>query len=362
MKKRLVILLGGFAIGGAEHMVYELVKHINRERYNVTVLCYMPKQNTALESQVEKICQVLYLNETGTIKPSAILKALRALRKLRPDVVHAHLGGSGFGAIWAFLTGKHFVVTAHTKPEKAFSSKIEKFVRLALKRENTTLVGVSEENKILLKQYFNVDDHKLCCVNNGVDLGRFRREAHEGFTLINVARQDENKNQAVLLRCFAQLYKQDNTVKLLLLGDGPMHEKLKKQAEEWGLSEAVTFTGNVSNTEDYYAVSDLYVQTSHREAMPLSVLEAMAAGLPIISTDVGGLKDVVQDNGILVPDNNEEALYQAIMKIYSQSPEEAKRMEKASHRIVQAYSSEAMACAYEIIYDGNERNAKKSYR
>lgn len=352
MKTRLVILLGGFAIGGAEHMAYELVKHINRDRYDVTVLCYRPKQNTALESQVEEVCQVLYLNETGAIKPKAILNVLNALRKLKPDVVHAHLGGVGFGSVWALLTGKRFIATAHTKPEKAFSSKIEKLVRLALKRGNTTLVGVSEENKILLKKYFGVADQLLRCVNNGVDLDRFHREAHNDFTLINVARQDENKNQAALLRCFAKLYKQDNTVKLLLLGDGPLHEELRQQAEALNVSEAVVFTGNISNTEDYYAVSDLYVQTSHREAMPLSVLEAMAAGLPIISTNVGGLKDVVQDNGILVPDDDEEALHQAIMKIYSQSTEEAHRMGDASKRIVQAYSSEHMARAYEMIYDG----------
>lgn len=362
MKKRLVMLLGGFAIGGAEHMVYELAKHIDKNHYDVTVLCYMPKLNTALEEQVEEICPVLYLNESGTIKPGVILKVLNTLRKLKPDVVHSHLGGAGFGAIWAVLTGKQFVVTAHTKPEKAFSAKIEKIVRLALKRGNTTLVGVSEENKILLKQYFNIDDHKLCCVNNGVDLDRFYRETHEGFTLINVARQDENKNQAALLRCFAKLYEQDKTVKLLLLGDGPLHQELQQQAKDMHISEAVVFTGNVSNTEDYYAVSDLYVQTSHREAMPLSVLEAMAAGLPIVATDVGGLKDVVQDNGILVPDDNEEALYQAIMEIYSQSSEEAKRIEDASRRIVQAYSSEHMAHAYEMIYDGNERDSKKSNR
>lgn len=352
MKKRLVILLGGFSVGGAEHTVYELVKNINKKEYAVSVLCYMPKQNTTLERHVEEICPIFYLNEKGAIKPRAILKVLNALRKLKPDVVHAHLGGAGFGSIWALLTGKRFVVTAHTKPEKAFSSKIERLVRLALKKGNTTLVGVSEENKILLKQYFNVDDRRLGRVNNGVDLDHFYRKDHSGFTLINVARQDENKNQAALLRCFARLYEQDSTAKLLLLGDGPLHEELKKQAEELGISEAVTFTGNVSNTEDYYAVSDLYVQTSHREAMPLSVLEAMAAGLPIISTDVGGLKDVVQDNGILVPDNDEEVLYEAIKKIYSLSAEEAHCMEDASQRIVQAYSSAHMARAYELIYDG----------
>jgi len=85
--------------------------------------------------------------------------------------------------------------------------------------------------------------------------------------------------------------------------------------------------------------------------MPLSVLEAMAAGLPIVATNVGGLSDVVQDNGILVPAGDEDALYKAIEQIYMQSKEATEKMSQASLRIVQNYSSESMARAYEKIYE-----------
>lgn len=350
MKKRLTVVLTGFAVGGAEHMVYELVKNIDKSKYHISVLCCMPKQNHTLEQQVEAICPVTYVDDRG-LRALKGCRILKAIFDQKPDIVHAHLGGSGYGAMWAILTKKRFLVTAHTKPEKAFDPRNEKLVRRALKNNNATLVAVSEENKLLLKSYFSVKENQIACVNNGVDLGRFCQKNHSGFTIINVARQDENKNQTALLRCFAKLYEQDKTAKLLLLGNGPLHEELKRQAEALNISQAVVFAGNVPNTEDYYAESDLYVQTSHREAMPLSVLEAMAAGLPIVSTNVGGLKDVVQDNGILVPDNDEEALYQAVWKIYKQGAEEAQKMSKASKQIVTAYSSENMARAYEKIYD-----------
>ena len=351
MKKRLTIILGAFTMGGAEHMVYELIQNVDTSHFDISVLCYMRKQDTLLAEQVEAKFPVTYLNQSGHITPNAIWKIVRAIQKTRPDVVHTHLGGTAFGAIWSMLFRKPLVITAHTKPEKAFTRKIEKLVRAALRIGRTKLVAVSAENAALIKEYYGVNETKCAFVNNGINVHRFFRRKHDAFTLINVARQDDNKNQAALIRCFARLREQTQNCKLLLLGDGINHQKLQKLAAELGIADAVEFTGNVVNTEDYYAVSDLYVQTSFREAMPLSVLEAMAAGLPIVSTDVGGLTDVVQDNGILIPAGDDDALYAAIDQIYNQDNEKTNAMNQASLRIVQDYSSEKMARAYEKVYN-----------
>lgn len=350
-KKRLTVMINGFWQGGAQHMVYEQLKHVDQNRYAVSVISNIPKSESALEDQVAALFPVTYLSGCGTVTPTKILQVVKAIQKTKPDIVHAHLGSVGFAAIWGMLFRKPVVITVHTKPEKAFNPKTEKIVRLALKSKRTKLVAVSEENKALLRPYFAVGDDQLACVNNGVDLDRFTRKEHDGFTVIHVGRQDENKNQAALIRCFARLHEAYPDTRLLLLGDGDQRKKLKALTQSLGIADAVTFTGNVTNTEDYYAVADLYVQCSHREAMPLSVLEAMATNLPIVSTDVGGLRDVVRDNGILVPDNDEDALYRAMETVYNQTPEQREAMCHASNRIVQAYSSEEMARKYEKIYD-----------
>lgn len=350
MKKRLTILLDAFTMGGAEHMVYELAKNVDKDRFDVSILCYMRKHDTLLAQQVEEQFPVTYLHQNGTITPGSVLRIVQALQKTKPDVVHAHLGGAAFGAVWSVLFRKPLVITVHTKPEKAFTKKIEALVRMALRFGKTKLVAVSSENEALVKAYYGLDTRKCGYVNNGINLERFGRSSHKEFTLINVARQDDNKNQAALIRCFARLHQDAPNTRLLLLGDGVNHQKLKDLASELGIEEAVTFTGNVSNTEDYYAISDVYVQTSFREAMPLSVLEAMAAGLPIISTHVGGLADVVQDNGRLVPAGDEEALYRAIAEIYAADERKLEAMSQASQRIVKKYSAESMADEYEKIY------------
>lgn len=350
-KKRLTVLISDLGFGGAQNMVYEQLKHMNCNQFAVSVLCCGPQKGTDLEKKAEALFPVKYLGLHGRVTPATIFKALRAIQETKPDIVHSHIGANGFAALWHRIFKKPLIITVHAKPGVAFSKKTEKQVISILNRKNVKLVAVSEENANAVREYFNLNENKCVYVNNGIDLERFIRKAHDSFTVIHVGRQDENKNQAALIRCFDRLHEKYPNTKLFLLGDGDQHQKLIDQVAKLELQDVVVFTGNVSNTEDYYAVSDLYVQCSHREAMPLSVLEAMATGLPIVSTDVGGLRDVVQDNGILVPDNDEEALYRAMEQILEQSEQETETMCRASHRIVQGYSSKAMAKAYEQIYN-----------
>ena len=350
-KKRLTIIIAGFDVGGAQNMVYEQLRHADVEQYDIRVLSVVSKRGTWLEEKLEAMFPVTYLGHSGgRVTPWRIAQILMAIQKTKPDIVHAHLSGAGFAAMWAQLTGKPLVITIHSKPSQAFPPKMQRQIKRAMRLKSTHVVAVSEDNARMVKDYYGLDDTRCSYINNGIDLERFSRKDHEGFTLINVARQDENKNQAALLRCFARLHREHPETKLLLLGDGPCHEALKELATELGIDAAVTFTGNVSNTEAYYALSDLFVLCSHREAMPLSVLEAMATPMPIVSTRVGGLSDVVQDNGILVEDHDEDVLYEAILQVYRQSPEDYQKMCDASGRIVQAYSNVEMARAYEAIY------------
>ena len=167
-----------------------------------------------------------------------------------------------------------------------------------------------------------------------------------------MARHDENKNQMAILRCFAKLYQSNNQLRLILLGNGPAHQKLRETTKKLGVEDAVEFPGLVNNVADYYARADVYVQASRREAMPMSVLEAMAAGLPIIATDVGGVKDVVKGNGYLymVDDDNELLM---LMKQFSTMKEEKlHEMVDGARRLVVAFSSRTMAEKYCVLYEG----------
>ena len=349
--KRILTIIPGLGMGGAEHMAYELIQNLDKNKYTSIVLCYGTKKDTSLEKKMEALCEVKYLNISKSIGPLEMIRVMRAISLYKPDIIHAHMGGIAFAIPWCRLFKKPLVLTVHTRPDKAFSTKNQKQIRYFFKTGRLTMVAVSKENYELIKEYYGIEDDRIQYVNNGIKVERFFREKHDGFAYINVARQDENKNQVAIIRSFARLYEQNNNIRLYLIGDGPDHTKLLELVAELNLESVVKIPGISDSPEKYYALSDVYIQSSHREAMPLSVLEALAAGLPIISTDVGGLKDVVKENGILIPDGSDEALYESMLKLLYMEKQQFSKMILKSKEIAKLYSAQTMAEKYSLIYE-----------
>lgn len=347
---KVVIVLENFSIGGAQRVVSELVCNIDQKQIQLLVLCLFNRDDTDLARIVEEKADVKYLEIKGKNLIANYRKVARELKKFNPDVIHAHLVGQLYAVPYGLIHNKPVIITAHTKPEKAFIRKIESLIQYGVKKKKTWIVSVSEENQELVTKYFPSAESQCVCINNGIDIGAFYRKPHAYFTYINVARQDENKNQIAILRCFKKIYDEIKSVRLILAGDGPCHESLLDGISEMNISDVVELPGAVSNVEDYYAVSDAYVQASHREAMPMSVLEALATGLPIIATDVGGLHDVVRENGVLIRDGDEDALYHAMKELLDSSDDSIDRMRCKSLLIAENYSSKKMAEMYTDLY------------
>lgn len=352
--KKILIILGALSMGGGEHMVYELVDNIDKKRFDVTVMCYIGKLGTPLEKEMERIAHVVYLNENQGISLKSMSHVMSKIREINPDLVHAHMGGMVYAIPWAFLNRKKcLMITAHTEPTQAFHKKVEKLFHWQLKNRKKTsmVVAVSKENHSAIMEYFSVGSDVCRYINNGIQLKKFYRTKHDYYTFINVARQDENKNQVAILECFNQLYINNKNIRLLLVGDGPCHSMLLERTEELGIENAVIFPGMVKDVENYYAVSDAYIQSSFIEAMPLSALEAMATGLPLVSTDVGGMKDITQENGLLIPAGDNKALVAAMETLLHEDEKQRRMREQKSLELVKNYSSEKMAKEYMDLYD-----------
>ena len=350
MKHRILLLINQLGIGGAENMVYNLARELTAMEENVSIVCCGSKLNNALEAKAESVCKVTYLNLIGRVTLQSYSIVLKEIKRQKPDVLHAHMGGVVFAAPLSILLKIPLVITAHTRPDVAFSKKIVPVLKFCMRCTTCKMVAVSKENFTLLKQYFGGSEGKYTYVNNGIDLSRFYKKQHEDFTFINVARQDENKNQIAILKAFAELYQENKEIKLYLVGDGPCHNMLQHEICKRGLDRVVIMPGSVSNVEDYYALADVYVQASHREALPLTTLEAMAAGLPIISTDVGGMKDIVNDNGVLIQDSDDDALKEAMFELMKGKSLDITKLAHASKKLVKDYSASAMAKKYLDIY------------
>ncbi len=350
-RRKLLIIINALNMGGAEQMVYQLVRSMDKD-YQPQILCYDSFQGNALEDKIKKICPVRYLGIKGRIGIKEYRLVFSAIKEIDPDIIHAHQGGVTFALPWCVLNKKPLCITVHAKPEQAFSKANTALIRAMKNLVKLKVVAVSKENLALVKDFYRLKDKNCSFVNNGIDTPHFYKTPHDNFTFINVARQDQNKNQAGIIRAFCDIHKQDSNARLILVGDGPCHESLKELALTLGIDNAVTFAGTVADPSGHYAISDVYIQYSFREGLPLSVLEAMASGLPIISTDVGGLKDVVNQNGALISAGNDGELFSAMHKMITASNNELASMSAVSRKLVLEYSSEKMAEQYKNIYNG----------
>lgn len=351
-KTRVVVILSSFCIGGAENMVYELVKSFNRSDVECLVISCCSRLGTSLEKKVDDAgLNVKYGHCEGRITPGKMLNIYRWISAFKPDIIHAHMGGVFYSLPYILSHNIRMVVTAHTTPKEAFNKRITYILKKLAKRDKAIMVAVSEENKRLMSDYYGLSVDRIEYVNNGVDLSRYYRKEHKKLTFINVGRLDKNKNQRLIIELFNKL-DENKEMRLLLCGDGPERGSLEQYVRENELIERVCFTGNVGNVQDYLAESDIYIQTSHREGLPLSTIEATATQLPIISTDVGGMKNIVINNGFLVDDNDDEALFDAMYKL-SHDRELREVMGEASLKIAQSFSAKSMANKYITIYKRN---------
>lgn len=354
-KCKIAIVLPYFGPGGAEKMVSQLAAGMDRTRFETKVFCiYGKPQNNHLEQALHEAgIPIHYIGKKKGFSFAAIVKLFRALDAFSPDVVHTHLYACVYTALWPVVRRKPFLHTFHTLPEVENRRPVRRLLTQYLIRHGKmTPVAISEGNRKRIAAFYNIGADRVPMVCNPVDLDRFakpERRSHERFRFITAGRLSAVKNQQMMLRAFGAFLSKCHEAKLLILGRGEEEENLKALSEKLGIRERVEFVGYVANVEEHLVNADVFLLSSHYEAQPLSILEAMAAGLPVISTDVGGVSDIVTDNGILIPADDGNALTRAMEKLYKQPLLRAEMSDRAKKN-VQRYDLSNTVAGYQSLY------------
>ena len=235
-------------------------------------------------------------------------------------MIHTHQYACVYAALWPVIRRKPFLHTFHTLPEIENSRLLRCLLtKILVGCNKMTPIAISKTNRQLVADYYKLDMRSVPLVHNPVDIRRFAagKRVDDGvFRFITVGRFSKEKNQQMMYRAFASFLSKGHNARLLMLGTGAEEENLKALANDLGIHDRIDYAGYVDNVEDYLKTADVFLLSSHYEAQPLCVLEAMAAGKPVISTDVGGVSDIVTDNGILVPADDVDAMSQAMEKLY----------------------------------------------
>jgi sugar transferase (PEP-CTERM/EpsH1 system associated) len=293
---------------------------------------------------------------------------LRALfNQRRIDIVHTRNWAAFDGVIAACLTpGIALVHGEHGRdisdPEGAVWRR--NLARRVLSFRARKYVAVSNDLYRWLERTVHIPKGKLALIPNGVDTERFRpgRDMEiraelgigkEEFVVATVGRLDPVKNHEGLVRAVAMLQESNENVRLLIVGDGPNRQALERMIRTSGIRREPILLGFRAGLERLYRTFDAFVLNSHAEGMSNTLLEAMASGLPIVCTAVGGNPELITDgkSGLLVESNHDAALANAI-SAYLKAPE-LRRVhgDNARHHAVQNFSISGMIARYVSLYE-----------
>jgi len=291
-------------------------------------------------------------------------KLRKLLRTLRPEVIHTHLSALRYAvaAIIGITHPPRIVHTIHRVAERDSEFGLRWLQRWCLRR-STAVIAVSEEvAKSCARVY---QELQVSVILNGIPIrdralspdARAKTRGALGihpdcFVLCCVANFRAVKNHQALLKAFAGMTGQTGA-HLLLAGDGELRTELEALARTLRITEQTHFLGEREDVAELLAASDAFVLPSFSEGTPLSVLEAMASGLPIIATSVGGLPELVRSGseGVLVPPGSVEALQDAMVGIVSDIDSRRAMSRAARESVTVRFDAGVMARSYLSVYE-----------
>jgi glycosyltransferase involved in cell wall biosynthesis len=320
-----VLLLVTLAeVGGAQSYVADLVPALTRD-FDVTVAAHGdgPLAERARRAGARFVPLRFVRRALSPLDLLGLVEVWLLCLRLRPDIVHANSSKAGaLGRVAALLAGvRHRVFTTHGWAFAAAHGPVARFyllVERCLGQITSAVICVSEREHGRGVEARACTAARALVIPNAVDVTRFG--PHVGnvvpgpVELLSIGRLAAPKDFATLIDAVAALPR--GSVTLRILGDGPDRDELEGRVAQLGLTEWVTLEGTVDDVAPALARADLFVLSSRSEGMPMSVLEAMAAGLPVVATDVGGVSELVDaDTGVVVPPADASALAEALARL-----------------------------------------------
>jgi glycosyltransferase involved in cell wall biosynthesis len=352
-------------LGGLQQVIVNICKTIDRNRFDISVLCLRSLGCYLPELEKSGVPVTLIPQKQQGTDYLSFLKVAQHFKLMKPDVIHTHNTQPFIdGTIAAKMTGVKRII--HTDHARSFPDKCRyMFAERIMSNFAFKVVGVSDDTSRNLMKYEHISEKKITTIPNGIDSSRYdivvdkekkRKEIgiRQSGPIIGVAvRLAEQKGLTYLLDAMPEIVKVYPDVSLVIAGDGPLKKELENQAELLGIRTNVFFLGLRLDINELLRVFDVYAMPSLWEGLPMILLEAMAAGCPIVATDVGGNSCAIKNNhnGYLINPANPIEIKNAILSIL-QNPVLSDKFKIAGKDIFfRYYDSTIMTKKYEALYD-----------
>jgi Glycosyltransferase len=354
---KIAMVIPNLDIAGAQIVITELLSELDKTNNEFLIVVLHKPQNNFLTDKIKQMnIPINYvITESKTIvskKVEMYKKLAKVLSEWKPDIIHAHLEYR-YAWLYSLRNKKVIIETIHSQPYR-IKSILNSFLYSLLRRRGLVYpVVVTQSNADEFRKLFHESEKKITIIPNPIDCKKFavpnRKYAAKTINFVFVARFEKIKNHDMLLKAFSLAEKKVPNICLKLVGDGTLIEKEKQFVRQLGIESKIIFMGQRSDIAEILRESDVCVISSKSESFSLSLVEAMASGLPVIATAVGGMKDIVNGNGYLVSNNDEEAFANAMIDL---AIDENKRrgMGEKSVELAKQYNTSFIAKLYEALY------------
>lgn len=359
--------------GGMEYGVVKLANGLEGTGVR-TSICSTTPADPAMAARLRPSVILVELRRRKGNDPLLVGRLYRVFRQGRPDIVHTHGWGTllegmvaaRLARVPAVIHGEHG--TLQLKPRQA------KAQRWAWRRADK-LLAVSRRLAERMASEVGIPPAAVSVIPNGVDLARFstvdRGSARGSFGLSgdvmaigHAGRLVEVKDQASLVEAAARLKADGLSFRVLIAGEGPLRAALESQISAHGLADHVRLLGHVPDIERFYAALDVFVLCSRSEGMPNTILEAMAAGVSVIATRVGGADELVVDGttGFLIPPGRPDSLASSLETLARNQQQRVALGAAGRSRAVQEFSVGGMLDSYRTLYLGARPGTRAAQR
>lgn len=368
-------IIGASIVGGMETYVLRLLERLPQDTFRVTCLCVAEGK---LTSQLRDIgCTVHITPITDEPDWQSILLGASLVRADAIDVIHAHLpNGHSLAGILSRLTDTPAIATIHGRYLSMRDFEVHRLMN--------THISVVSKTAYFQALTLGVPSTKLRFIPNGIDTKIFQPAPKSNYlhSLIKIppetslvgfiGRLSPEKGPEMFIRMARITHKKLKNCHFVLVGEGPMRGELQNEIDEHDLTGHVHMVGLQRDMTKIYPCLDLVVSTSYSEAMPLVIVEAMASGLPVVATNVGGVVDIVEvgDTGLLKQPGDTEGLANDVVTLMTSNSTRMRMGEAARKRAEEKFDlSDSVAQTAQLLRSltqsgikGSDADTAKGYR
>ena len=325
-EKHISFYIGSLHKGGAERVFVNLAEYFQNEGYRVTMVTqyrYPDEEEYALTPKIKRVISDLTAEELSNSRVVNFCRRVCKLHRIwkieQPDMVLACIGKNNFMAIvTTMFTKTRAVVSVVGEAREEYPNRLMRGIANLLFPHAAGIVLQTERSRY----FFNKKVQRQAIILPNSLNPAFMKPRYEGERdkrIVAVGRLDANKNHEMMIRAFAALQDKYSEYTLTIYGEGELRQHLENLAKELGLSERVLLPGIIPDVAVQIERAALFLLTSYSEGVSNALIEALASGLPVISTDVpsGGTVELITDgmNGLIIPVGDQEALLEAMDKL-----------------------------------------------